>query len=509
MKFSVPLRKRVLVTAFISCMSILSIPITACSNNAIKHASGVLSTLSPQQSGNLESQPAIIIPPGQVKTEKRLLILFPGMYKAPTEYESLAREIQRNSPFELWVGILKFTGNLVNPVQAQHGVDSIFEAVQNQGFKNVTTDKTFIAGHSLGGIVAQYFMNGKDFAGLILMSSYLVRSEGNSALPQATLPVFTLSGELDGQTRLTRIAVDAKSMLSLPADLNKKPVVILPKINHSQFAGTETARADLKPEIDYQSAQQQIGLMISDFMIINDKSEGLLKEKNASSERLSSATDSTRIILAPYWDAQEKDHHWCEEIQRDVLFQIAPSFAYSINHSEFKNDVAFAASKPKAELTQTNEVRLSIGSQLKYHPNVMDRSSIPEAAQTLACKRKSSEALSELTQSTAIELADCRSENIKVFEWALGHVSSTVRERYLMRGRKLQFATDELVSSGLQWLPKGLEIKNDPNQRYALVTSSSLHTPLDAPFGLGGMHYCKLLSPTRAMEWIMVDSLRD
>lgn len=509
MKFSVPPEKRPLLPAFVLCLSIFSIPFSAYSRIAINQSSGVQSTPHQQHSLTIESQSAIIVPPSQLKAAKRLLIIFPGMYKAPTEYETLAREIQHNSPFELWVGILKFTGNLVNPVQAQHGVDLVFEIVKNQGFNDLATEKTFIAGHSLGGIVAQYFINGKDFAGLILMSSYLVRSEGNSALPQATLPVFTLSGELDGQTRLTRIAFDAKSILSLPAVLNKKPVVILPKINHSQFAGKETASADLKAEIDYHSAQKQIGRMMSDFMVINDGSEEHARERIAASARLSNAVENTRELLAPYWDAQEKDHHWCEETQRDILSKIAPSPAFEIEHTEFKNDFSFAASKPTAELTTSGELRIGIDSQLKYHPNFMDRSTIPEAAQTLACKRKSSEALSQLTQSQAIEPMDCRSHNIKVFEWALGHVSSAVRDRYMSRGRKLKFLSDEQVSSGLQWLPKGLEIKDDPHQRFAHVKSTSLLTSLDAPFGLAGMHYCKLLSPTRAMEWIMVDSLRE
>ena len=41
-----------------------------------------------------------------------------------------------------------------------------------------------------------------------------------------------------------------------------------------------------------------------------------------------------------------------------------------------------------------------------------------------------------------------------------------------------------------------------------LVQSTSLTTTLDAPLGLDGMYYCKLMSPVRAIEYLLVDSLR-
>lgn len=41
------------------------------------------------------------------------------------------------------------------------------------------------------------------------------------------------------------------------------------------------------------------------------------------------------------------------------------------------------------------------------------------------------------------------------------------------------------------------------------VSSIQLKTDVSYPIGMfQGMHFCKLLSPTKAMEWIYVDGLR-
>jgi hypothetical protein len=41
------------------------------------------------------------------------------------------------------------------------------------------------------------------------------------------------------------------------------------------------------------------------------------------------------------------------------------------------------------------------------------------------------------------------------------------------------------------------------------VCSPTLRTPNDYPVStVAGFHYCKLLSPARALEWIYIDSLK-
>ena len=60
------------------------------------------------------------------------------------------------------------------------------------------------------------------------------------------------------------------------------------------------------------------------------------------------------------------------------------------------------------------------------------------------------------------------------------------------------------------WKPLAYSEGTDSTGRQTLVVQSvMMRTPVD--YGIkaaAGMHYCKLLSPARVMEWIYVDGLR-
>ena len=65
------------------------------------------------------------------------------------------------------------------------------------------------------------------------------------------------SGELDGLTRASRIAVEFEKMKTLPSELHYvKPVVILPGVCHSQFCEgvnvTSFGTKDLRPDVTWE-----------------------------------------------------------------------------------------------------------------------------------------------------------------------------------------------------------------------------------------------------------------
>ena len=92
----------------------------------------------------------------------------------------------------------KFFGELPNPVQIKNKVKKIMSnntALQSQ-------KKMFIESHSLGGVVARKTAKNLDVGGLILLGSYLPKSDiaGKDYIKDFPIPVFTIGGELDGLT---------------------------------------------------------------------------------------------------------------------------------------------------------------------------------------------------------------------------------------------------------------------------------------------------------------------
>lgn len=60
------------------------------------------------------------------------------------------------------------------------------------------------------------------------------------------------------------------------------------------------------------------------------------------------------------------------------------------------------------------------------------------------------------------------------------------------------------------WTPMSYSDGKDASGRQTrVVRSPTMRTSLEFPVGIAaGMHYCKLLSPARVMEWVYVDELQ-
>lgn len=133
----------------------------------------------------------------------------------------------------------------------------------------------------------------------------------------------------------------------------------------------------------------------------------------------------------------------------------------------------------------------------------------------------------ETLEATPFDVDDpdfCKQSNEKAYAWALDHAGADTKARFRYKGQQYSFAPDKQVEGGPLFLNGHLafdEIESSHGEKVIQVTSISQKTAIDyweSHFGPiprldsipdpGGFHYCKLLSPARAMEWIYVDSLR-
>jgi hypothetical protein len=118
----------------------------------------------------------------------------------------------------------------------------------------------------------------------------------------------------------------------------------------------------------------------------------------------------------------------------------------------------------------------------------------------------------------------CAETNRQAYQWALDRASADTRARFEQYGQKYVFGDDVPKEGGPLWLYARLAFDEDTDssgEKVIKVSSPMQKTevdywtnhfgPIPRPSSLpdpGCYHYCKLLSPARAMEWIYVDSLR-
>jgi hypothetical protein len=116
-------------------------------------------------------------------------------------------------------------------------------------------------------------------------------------------------------------------------------------------------------------------------------------------------------------------------------------------------------------------------------------------------------------------LAICRTINELSISLALKSAPSSALQRYSQYGEQL-VAVDDVKSGigpeGPKWIQDELKytrVTRPDGTSVMSVQSWTFDTPNvnhgDVPYYVtAGYHYCKILSPARSMEWVMVDSLR-
>ncbi len=173
----------------------------------------------------------------------------------------------------------------------------------------------------------------------------------------------------------------------------------------------------------------------------------------------------------------------------------------------------------------------------------IDTGYYPITATEMKSKMKSKQAALQAANNTAAvnneegstfddldsnKLGNCASINAKAIEYALDHALVKTRTRYEKYGQKMVSATDgdiKVCPAGPCWIWASLEYNGRRGDNDITIKSPGFPYENKNPYPCddklypkddrkvvlpctAGMHYCKLLSPARVMEWIMVDSLR-
>ncbi|CAB9519247.1 expressed unknown protein [Seminavis robusta] len=506
--------------------------------------------------GSHQSQNLILSPPSQSKAKHSIfnkkenepiaIILLPGCQLKPEQYRGVAEAVQQASNQEIWVAVTKFPLNVANPLVAPEAVKEAFQQLKDQGYSG---DKVFLGGHSLGGVVLPWVMDGDkglrqdQVAGVIQLGSFLARDTQENA-PIRKVPSLTLTGDLDGMVRTSRIAEDYHRHVIADAPEDKEAsndddtrklhhsVVLVEGMNHFGFVGGETPIMkrfrDLPQEIDHRDAVREVAETIADFIDVHQTGDPISKNK------LLGRIDETTEYLKPLLTALQlegsthvgsdptKGSPFVNKMQKELLSEhalpkvtVSNEFRASWYLNPFAKVPFFHPKVHSSKDYGSLEMETYADPVHEKTDACFDAGFFSNTVHELRCKFNSPQAvLQAATGDDRVKFDPChnfaKDLNEKTLAWAMENAPTRVKRRYQQRGVQLVPGDDINHSSGPSWIWSYMNYENDPQDpNCRVVRSHTMATPTDHPIpAAGGKLYCKLLSPAKALDWMYTDSLR-
>ena len=479
---------------------------------------------------------------GKSGTKEVGLVFIQGAQIEPKQYLPLMQEAQKASPFAVWVGIPEFAFDFPEPLDISGGVNRILQSMRDSGMK---TSKIVFAAHSLGGTMLQDYLNNNQQAGIgqILLGSYLLRKYRTVPYP---VPTLTIGGELDGLSRVTRIMEAYYHRILHAGDqqaaVKTFPVAVVEGMTHMQFASGDippfVKLHDLKPEISYDDAHRAVASLMTAFISVR------IDGNSTALSVLSHAIQNTDNFLKPIIAAYELEGFynfkkpcyddapspactlgcpWTERAQqtmgglRVAHLNDTDTFhpVWQINPIHLPHILNNCSSPTSSCVLKSITVSQCVYDEM----DKLDTGFIPTSAFEIRAKLKSRQAVMEAAgyQNVNFNTSDgssiCKVINQQAYTWALLNAGSRTAERFQTVGVGMVMGEDKgPYNAGPLWIWTPISFEKGKNETGGViqeVRSVMMRTPVDYFIkASAGFHYCKLLSPARATEWMYVDGLR-
>ena len=373
--------------------------------------------------------------------------------------------------------------------------------------------------------------------GQILLGSFILRKWRNQTdgYPVKTL---TVGGELDGLSRITRMAEAYYHGVLFPRHPGF-PVVVFNGVSHMQFASGDppflVKERDLKPEVTYDQAHAMISGAMSDF-IASTLNGGAGEE----AQKLAALVAQTEALVGPVIEAMEMEgfynfkppcydnppsdqctygNRWSEFAQtimgglpNTTILNVTDAF-----HPVYQIPVHLPHTFNNCSQPVGCELQVSTVTQNVYNlADTLDTAFVPVAATTMRVKMESRQqiwvkagktpAVFNITDAPSI----CSEINRLSVAYANEHAGAATKKRFDTYGEPLEMGDDlGPYNIGPLWIWNDLHYDEKKPGPVMVVSSPMMKTPVDYwESAAAGFHYCKLLSPARSMEWLYVDGLR-
>ena len=483
----------------------------------------------------------IVLKPIKQGSIEVALIYVQGAQISADKYLPLAKEIQTASPYSLWVGIPNFWLDVPQPLDLSKGISRIMQAFKTAGMNS--SAKVFFAAHSLGGVMVQdyVFANSNATSGQILMGSFIERKYRNKTYPVATL---TVGGEIDGLCRVTRLMESYyHQILHADSDTEAKrfPVIVVPGMNHMDIASGDppllVKSNDIKSEISEDQAHKILGNITAAFIAVQ------LGDR-AQQNTIDNYVTATGKFVQPLINAYEMEgfYHFkppcynnpataactlgspwvptAQSMMADLpegTVNDANVFhpVWQINPVHLPHVLQNCSSPSKDCIVKTTTVTQNVYATL----DTLDTAFFPTSATEMRVKMCSRQAMMKAAGYGVLDFnktdggSICQDINAASYKWAMDNAGEDAVARFNKFGEQMVMGEDKgPYNVGPLWIWMPLEYKEETDSsgnKINEIRSIMMRTPVDfAIKASAGFHYCKLLSPARAMEWIYVDGLR-
>lgn len=509
----------------------------------------------------------LVLEPSATASGPELAVLFIQGEGIPAErYRPVAEAIQRGCPSRrLWVAIPSFLGDSPIPRETPLLVAQARRALERSGLPP-GTPCLFVA-HSVGGIAIQKYLKAfpEQGIGQVLMGSFLGRwnlnrlDEQGRTLIDYPLPTLTLAGTLDGLARISRFAVASwlQEINAAPRSRSECfPVITIEGASHMQFASGEPVpyvkAFDLVPTAAEAQVHERIAALVAAFL------PSCLEESSAPTPELSAAVAASAAWLRPLiqaltmegyngfkpacyetaetnsraapcctpyspWIQEQANPLMAGEPEAPVRFTISAldSFHRSYTYNPFsKPPVHIPQISAECAPSQPCQVMVTSVTQALYGLfTLLDTGFFPIAAYSLRCKLNSRQSfwshggVPDPNFNSTDGPSRGQPINEAAFRWTLAQSDATTRQRFEALGQPMRMQPDTLrpaVGPLWIWSYPGYHYLQQGDQQVYGMSSTVMKTPLDYPIAAArGFHYCQLLSPAAAMEWIYIDGLRE
>lgn len=435
-----------------------------------------------------------IFPSPDPAAVQSLLVLYPGGFVPSESYTDLVGALQVADP-GLWVGVGRFVGDLTLPPEVTVRYAEIVAAASALGYPHAGGTNVVVAGHSLGGVMTSLsFSPAAVPEGLVLYGAYVPRIDPVPPAERYPIPVLTVAAEVDGRTRLPRMAVEVEGTRGL-AD---RPVVVVAGANHASFADGADLSNDLPAERPLDALHAEIAALTTAF-IAEHRSVGTVSP--TAPVVLTAVAEADRLTR-PFLAADRLDEaRGCAAILEAGIEAATPGRSpvrVAVEEVRHVDPEAFAA----ARATQDGAT-VTVHSLVREEDRTGDQPTTPVSAAQIACKLvEPTAAIAAAGRPSVGPPATCADLNALTADRALAGQTEEARTRYLRDGARLLQAPDVIAPDAAAFAGARLQ-RTAPEDGVSRMTATAF-VPGD---GVAGERWCTLLPNARATELQMLDLL--